>query len=178
MNRTGFTLIELMIVVVIIGIIAAIAIPKCSNTKEKAYIASMQANLRNLATAAEGYFADYTAYTDITDCNTPPAPGSVAWCPSSGNAVDKIRIHPGGRTLLDGAKTMSRMPPRPTRATEASSSPRWAGTWNDITSMIAACAKLDHAANRMRLRCTDGFRAASNTKTPDVASTALSIGPA
>src|SRR5947208_16817653 len=73
---------------------------------------------------------------------------------------------------------MSRMPPRPTRATEASSSPRWAGTWNDITSMIAACAKLDHAANRMRLRCADGFRAARNTKTPNVASTALSIGPA
>jgi type IV pilus assembly protein PilA len=98
MNRTGFTLIELLIVVVIIGIIASIAIPKFSNTKEKAYIASMKTDLRNLVTAEEGYFADSTAYTDITDCNTPPAPGSVAWCPSSGNTLDRIRLQKDGWT--------------------------------------------------------------------------------
>jgi type IV pilus assembly protein PilA len=98
MNRTGFTLIELLIVVVIIGILVAIAIPKFSNTKEKAYIASMKADLRNLVTAEEGYLADSAAYTDITDCNTPPAPGSAAWCPSSGNSVDRIRVQKGGWT--------------------------------------------------------------------------------
>src|SRR5438309_9923389 len=48
MNRKGFTLIELLIVVVIIGILAAIAIPKFANTKEKAYLASMKSDLRNL----------------------------------------------------------------------------------------------------------------------------------
>ena len=53
LNRKGFTLIELLIVVVIIGILAAIAIPKFSNTREKAYIASMKSDLRNLATAEE-----------------------------------------------------------------------------------------------------------------------------
>ena len=61
MNRTakkGFTLIELLIVVVIIGILAAIAIPKFANTKEKAYVASMKSDLRNLVTAQEAYFAD------------------------------------------------------------------------------------------------------------------------
>ena len=73
---------------------------------------------------------------------------------------------------------MSRTPPRPVTAAEASSTPRWAGTWNDVTSMIAAWAKLDHAANRMRLRCAGGFRAARNTNTPSVASTAFNIGPA
>jgi len=57
-NRKGFTLIELLIVVVIIGILAAIAIPKFANTKEKAYIASMKSDLRNLITAQEAYFAD------------------------------------------------------------------------------------------------------------------------
>ncbi len=57
-QKKGFTLIELLIVVVIIGILAAIAIPKFANTKEKAYIASMKADLRNLVTAQEAYFSD------------------------------------------------------------------------------------------------------------------------
>src|SRR2546426_2776684 len=63
MNRKGFTLIELLIVVVIIGILAAIAIPKFANTKEKAYLASMKSDLRNLVTAEEAYFADSVKYT-------------------------------------------------------------------------------------------------------------------
>src|SRR5438445_824810 len=63
MNRKGFTLIELLIVVVIIGILAAIAIPKFANTKEKAYIASMKSDLRNLVTAEEAYFADSVKYS-------------------------------------------------------------------------------------------------------------------
>ena len=57
-SKKGFTLIELLIVVVIIGILAAIAIPKFANTKEKAYLASMKADLRNLATYEESYAAD------------------------------------------------------------------------------------------------------------------------
>src|SRR6478752_36578 len=64
MNRKGFTLIELLIVVVIIGIFAAIAIPKFANTKEKAYLATMKSDLRNLITAEESYFGDNTAYTN------------------------------------------------------------------------------------------------------------------
>ncbi len=65
LNRKGFTLIELLIVVVIIGILAAIAIPKFSNTKEKAYMAAMKSDLRNLITAEEAYFADNTTYSTV-----------------------------------------------------------------------------------------------------------------
>ena len=62
-TRQGFTLIELLIVVVIIGILAAIAIPKFSNTKEKAYVAQMKSDLRNLVSAEEAFFADSVKYT-------------------------------------------------------------------------------------------------------------------
>ena len=61
-NRKGFTLIELLIVVVIIGILAAIAIPKFATTKDKAKLASIKTDLRNLMTAQEAYFSDYATY--------------------------------------------------------------------------------------------------------------------
>ena len=77
-NRKGFTLIELLIVVVIIGILAAIAIPKFASTKEKAYLASMKSDLRNGATAEEGYFADNQVYSDRHRQAT-----SLAWRPRS-----------------------------------------------------------------------------------------------
>ena len=65
--KKGFTLIELLIVVVIIGILAAIAIPKFANTKEKAYVAAMKSDLRNMVTAQEAYFSDYgNVYTPAT----------------------------------------------------------------------------------------------------------------
>jgi prepilin-type N-terminal cleavage/methylation domain-containing protein len=80
--RKGFTLIELLIVVVIIGILAAIAIPKFANTKEKAYVASMKSDLRNLVTAQEAYF---------TDNNSTYSPSTTAFGtsfnPSSGVTV-------------------------------------------------------------------------------------------
>jgi type IV pilus assembly protein PilA len=61
-STAGFTLIELLIVVVIIGILAAIAIPKFANTKEKAVVASMKSDLRNLAAAEEAYWIENRVY--------------------------------------------------------------------------------------------------------------------
>ena len=66
-RRGGFTLIELLIVVVVIGILAAIAIPKFSSTREKAFLASMKSDLRNLATLQDLYHNTYFTYsTDLT----------------------------------------------------------------------------------------------------------------
>ena len=74
-SRAAFTLIELLIVVVIIGILAAIAIPKFQNTKGKANAAALKTDLRNLATAEEAYFfenAVYTSNTSSLPLNTSP----------------------------------------------------------------------------------------------------------
>ena len=72
--RKGFTLIELLIVVVIIGILAAIAIPKFATTKEKAYMATMKTDLRNLVTAEEAFFSDNQAFSsDQTALNYSPS---------------------------------------------------------------------------------------------------------
>ena len=86
--RKGFTLIELLIVVVIIGILAAIAIPKFANTKEKAYLASMKSDLRNMATVQEGYFSDYQVYTSGTASNSGGTTASLSgFVPSAGVTV-------------------------------------------------------------------------------------------
>jgi prepilin-type N-terminal cleavage/methylation domain-containing protein len=87
-NRKGFTLIELLIVVVIIGILAAIAIPKFANTKEKAVVASMKSDLRNLVTAQEGFFSDNQDYAGAYGAaQINGAGGTLAFTPSSGNTI-------------------------------------------------------------------------------------------
>jgi type IV pilus assembly protein PilA len=84
-NRKGFTLIELLIVVVIIGILAAIAIPKFANTKEKAVLASMKSDLRNLVTAEEGFFSDNQTYAGAIAAAQSAT--EVAFVPSQNNVI-------------------------------------------------------------------------------------------
>ena len=87
-TRKGFTLIELLIVVVIIGILAAIAIPKFANTKEKAYLASMKSDLRNMATTQESYFADYQVYVSGSASNNVGGTAAVnGFVPSAGVTI-------------------------------------------------------------------------------------------
>ena len=69
-NRKGFTLIELLIVVVIIGILAAIAIPKFAATKDKAKLASVKTDVRNVETAEEAYFSDFATYGSFAQLQT------------------------------------------------------------------------------------------------------------
>lgn len=60
--RAGFSLIELLIVVLVIGILAMIAIPALANTKGKANLAKVRSDLRTLSVAQEGYFYENGTY--------------------------------------------------------------------------------------------------------------------
>lgn len=71
-NRQGFTLIELMIVVIIVGILAAVAIPLYNNYTLKSKRTNAIQNLLNLASAQERFRQDAAAYASDLQLVKPP----------------------------------------------------------------------------------------------------------
>lgn len=64
-NRGGVTLVDILIVVMIVAILAAIAIPRFAATKEKQYIADMKSDLRALAAAEDAFVSDSSHYARV-----------------------------------------------------------------------------------------------------------------
>lgn len=64
-RRAGFTLLELFVVVTILAILATIAIAKFGESKRRAYLTSMQSDLRGVATVAETQFVSENSYENV-----------------------------------------------------------------------------------------------------------------
>ncbi|HHB92262.1 MAG TPA: type II secretion system protein GspG [Thioploca sp.] len=100
MKNKGFTLIEIMVVVVILGILAALVVPKIMSNPDKARLVKVEQDIRAVETALKLYKLDNYIYptTDqglealVTKTNIPPEPRQ--W--KSGGYLNSVPIDPWG----------------------------------------------------------------------------------
>ena len=65
-RRRGFSFVELLVVMVLLGALSSMAVPRFREYKERAFIAAMQSDLGNLKIAQESYWAEYQQYATDT----------------------------------------------------------------------------------------------------------------
>ncbi len=109
-NSKGFTLIELLIVVAIIAILAAIAIPQFSAYRVRGYNAAADSDLRNIKIAAEAFFTDNQVYANTSTCPTTATNFATACGGALTNGVGVITSGPATVTIsvpVDGITTAS-----------------------------------------------------------------------
>jgi prepilin-type N-terminal cleavage/methylation domain-containing protein len=94
---TGFTLLELLVVVSIVGILASIAIPQYASYRARGYDSIVESQVRHIATGEEAYFASHSSYTnDVSDLEGMVIDEKVTITISAGNSgglEDSFRIH-------------------------------------------------------------------------------------
>ncbi|MDM7484974.1 MAG: pilin [Vibrio metschnikovii] len=86
-KQQGFTLIELMIVVAIIGVLAAVAVPAYKDYVTKSEASSAIATLRALQTPAELYIQEHGSLTDVTNLGTSEKANGLGDLKAEGNTI-------------------------------------------------------------------------------------------
>jgi type IV pilus assembly protein PilA len=85
--KAGFTLIELMIVVAIIGILAAIAIPNFLKFQARAKQSEAKTNLKAIFSAEKAWFGEHDSYDNFSTAGFKPERGNRYWYKSAGVVV-------------------------------------------------------------------------------------------
>jgi type IV pilus assembly protein PilA len=91
----GFTLIELMVVVLIIAILIAIAIPTFLGMRRRAQDRAAQSNLRNGITAAKAFYTDADSYDGFDVTAAEASEPSLTWQAGPPDAVGEVQIDEG-----------------------------------------------------------------------------------
>jgi type IV pilus assembly protein PilA len=96
-REDGFTLIELMVVVLIIAILIAIAIPTFLGARARAQDRAAQSSLRNSVTAAKAIFTDNEDYADATDAALAAGEPALVFKASAVPSTDQnmVSVNPG-----------------------------------------------------------------------------------
>ncbi len=145
-RRNGFTLIELVLVLAIMFVVLAIAVPRFGATKAKVYISAMKIDLRNLVMAEELYFVEHETFTgdleaDLADWFSTSAGVSVLVTSATDTAWEAGAYH--RRTRERCAITVTR---------EVTRGPSCAA---DSVALVAKTISVRDTTNQMLLRTVD-----------------------